>query len=316
MSSQRVPVDLPIPADSSFPFSSNLQEHVTHVGPDPVHYRPRGDGSTHQGSKLRPVGPAPGSFSDFQVDPTPRQHFNFTRAATGLFKPERRVGAAPSVFVSFRRILVDSWLNILLVFVPIMFVVRFTHGPTSEVFAFAFLALLPTAKIFGIAMEDLTLRVDRNTGRFIRFLAGNSIELISGIIATIQCQLEVLLASLVGSILINILLVLGVSREPSLRASGRYNGAGHMLMLGTVAALLPTVFAASFGATTTDDIDATRISILRISRAVSFGLLLCYGLYIVFQFRSHVAQFNAEHKTRGSKYAPDRALTTTCRGTR
>ncbi|KAJ7260813.1 hypothetical protein C8J57DRAFT_1233051 [Mycena rebaudengoi] len=45
----------------------------------------------------------------------------------------------------------------------------------------SFLALLPTAKLFGVAMEDLTLRVDDNTGSFIRVLAGNSLELISGV---------------------------------------------------------------------------------------------------------------------------------------
>jgi hypothetical protein len=45
----------------------------------------------------------------------------------------------------------------------------------------SFLALLPTAKLFGVAMENLTLRVDDNTGSFIRVLAGNSLELISGV---------------------------------------------------------------------------------------------------------------------------------------
>ncbi|KAJ7646735.1 hypothetical protein FB45DRAFT_1019037 [Roridomyces roridus] len=67
----------------------------------------------------------------------------------------------------------------------------------------------PPAKIFGRAMEDLSLRVEEHTGLFIRVLGGNSLELISRIIAIIQCQLEVLQASLVGSILINILLVMG-----------------------------------------------------------------------------------------------------------
>ncbi|KAJ7165483.1 calcium/proton exchanger [Mycena crocata] len=241
--------------------------------------------------------------------------FILRRAATRIFKPEKRVGRAPSVFRSLKTLL-GSWLNLLLVFIPITFVVHAVRGTkSSENFAFAFLALLPIAKIFGIAMEDLTLRVDRHTGTFIRVLAGNTIELISGIIAIIQCQLEVLQASLVGSILVNILLVLGTA----LIFAG-YNfsevvfditnakTASHMLMLGTVAALLPSIFAASFGGSTSSDLEETRTSILQISRAVSVAILLCYCLYLVFQFKSHspAHRVQSEIILHSTAYPPQR----------
>jgi len=123
--------------------------------------------------------------------------FSVRRVATSLFTPEMKIGQAPTVSSSLRMLIRAHWLNILFIFIPIMFVARFVQGNTSsEVFAFAFLALLPTAKIFGIAMEDLTLRVNRHT-------------------AIMQCQLEFLQASLTGSILINILLVLGSALERS-----------------------------------------------------------------------------------------------------
>ncbi|KAF8176261.1 hypothetical protein K438DRAFT_1770773 [Mycena galopus ATCC 62051] len=116
-----------------------------------------------------------------------------------------------------------------------MFVARFVQGNTgSEVFGFAFLALLPTAKIFGLAMEDLTLRVDPHLGRFIRVFAGNTIELISGF-------------SEFG---------FGWSNAQATIS---------LLMLGAVAAVVPSAFA---GVATAVNAEKQRTAILRISRAL------------------------------------------------
>ncbi|KAJ7123417.1 hypothetical protein C8R44DRAFT_875613 [Mycena epipterygia] len=235
-------------------------------------------------------------------------------APFSMFKPQKKVGAAPSILSSLRILLLASPLNVLLVFIPIMFCVRFIQGNTgSEVFAFAFLALLPTAKIFGPAMEDLTLRVDPHSGRFIRVLAGNTIELISGIIAIIQCQLGLLQASLVGSILINILLVLGVAffsggivySENGFAASPT-NLTSSLLMLGAIATLLPSIFTALLGDATGVDVEHARISILRISRGISLILLFCYIMFLLFMFWSHLSLFVEESGglLRSTKYSP------------
>ncbi|KIM84911.1 hypothetical protein PILCRDRAFT_375188 [Piloderma croceum F 1598] len=47
------------------------------------------------------------------------QTFSLRRAATTMFTPEKEVGPAPSVFRSIRAILTNSWLNLLLVFIPV-----------------------------------------------------------------------------------------------------------------------------------------------------------------------------------------------------
>ncbi|KAF7336954.1 Calcium/proton exchanger [Mycena venus] len=194
--------------------------------------------------------------------------------------------------------LARSWagLNILFPFIPMMFVARFAQGNTgNEVFAFSFLGLLSVAKIFGIAMEDLTLRVDRYTGRFIRVLAGNTVELISRVIAIRQCQLEFLQASLTGSILINILLVLGsafISGGVPYSSSGFGTNYAQMtmslLMLGAIVAMIPSAF---FGFGTVVDIQKQQIAILRISRGISIILLFGYSMLLFFQFRSHSRHF-------------------------
>ncbi|KAJ7664342.1 hypothetical protein DFH06DRAFT_322174 [Mycena polygramma] len=243
------------------------------------------------------------------------RRLNLERVATPLPMPERKRERSPSVASSLRALLFGTWLNLLLVFVPIMFAFRFVRASANgEVFAFAFLALLPTAKIFGLAMEDAALRFNRNNaGGFIRVLAGNAIELISGIVALIQCQLEVLQASLVGSILINILLVLGAAiffggikfSEQGFGASSSQMSI-QLMTLATVATLLPTMFAASYGGSTTEDLEQIRISIVRISRAVSVALLICYILFVFFHFYSHATIYGDDSgdRIRSTKYIP------------
>ncbi|KAJ7303145.1 hypothetical protein DFH08DRAFT_1089469 [Mycena albidolilacea] len=257
-----------------------------------------------------PMGPLPHAINEEH----PTCGISFVRAVTALFRSESGIDPRPTPIRTIRSLLTSSWLNLLLVFVPVMFVARFVQGnPSSKVFAFAFLGLLPCAKIFGLAMEDLSLRADENTGRFIRVLGGNSLELISGIIAIIQCQLEVLQASIVGSILINILLVMGCAffaggtkyQELGYGSSNAITF-GHILMLGTIAALLPTIFAASFGGGTGPDLEYTRVSIVKISRAVSVALLFCYSIFCFFQLYSHSSLFNRKSNdvTKSKKYEP------------
>jgi len=225
-----------------------------------------------------------------------------------LLTPEVQVGRAPDVFSSLRTLILATPLNVLLVFIPIMFVARFVQGNTgSEVFAFAFLALLPTAKIFGLAMEDLTLRVDPHLGRFIRVLAGNMIELISGVIGIVQCQLEVLQASLIGSILINILLVLGCAFlsggvEFSQSGFGAANAQAmiSLMMLGAIGAVVPSAFV---GVGTAVDVEKQRTAILRISRAISIYLLLCYMVFLMFQLYSHTALLRSD-RIKSTPYPP------------
>ncbi|KAF7337947.1 Calcium/proton exchanger [Mycena venus] len=191
--------------------------------------------------------------------------------------------------------------NYILICVPVTFLVRFTQGFNISVFATAFLGLLSTAKIFKLAMEDLTMRVTPHAGIVIQVFMGNIIELISGIIAIKGCKLGVLQASVVGSVLINILLVLGVackcfSGGTKFAEQGyspnHAHSTSHLLMLGTLATLLPSIFAPNGGGTT-GDTEKMRTAILWISRVFSLCLLLCYIIFGVYQFCSHTSAFEA-----------------------
>jgi Ca2+:H+ antiporter len=66
------------------------------------------------------------------------------------------------------------------------------------------------AKLLGFATEEIALRVGQTLGGLINATLGNAVELIVAIIALIKCELEVVQASLLGSILSNLLLVLGM----------------------------------------------------------------------------------------------------------
>ncbi|KAF7337948.1 Calcium/proton exchanger [Mycena venus] len=241
------------------------------------------------------------------------------------FKPHQPVGKAPGILKGLYILVLASRWNYFLICVPVTFLVRFGQGAASStVFLMAFLALLPTAKIFKLAMEDLTLRVSPHAGTVIRVLAGNTIEFISGIIAIRRCELEVLQASVIGSILSNILLVLGVACQISvttkfdhriLKAIQGLSGGikfaklgfspnhahttSHLLMLGVLATLLPSIFASSFGGSS-HDMEQTKISILQVSRAVSVCLLSCYLVFSVYQLYSHASTF--EDRMQSTRY--------------
>lgn len=85
---------------------------------------------------------------------------------------------------------------------------RHSIGPVP-IFVTSFLAIMPLAKLLGYGTEELALRVGQTLGGLINASLGNAVELIVAIIALFQCELTVVQTSLLGSILSNLLLVLG-----------------------------------------------------------------------------------------------------------
>jgi Ca2+:H+ antiporter len=102
-------------------------------------------------------------------------------------------------------------LDWLLVLVPVAIVLKIVGGPDLAIFATSALAILPLAGLIGRSTEQLALRTGPRIGGLINATFGNVTELIIAIFLIMDDKVEVVKASLTGSILGNLLLVMGIS---------------------------------------------------------------------------------------------------------
>src|SRR3982750_3487019 len=117
----------------------------------------------------------------------------------------------PSPATQLLRIVTGSWLNLLLVAAPISLWLRWQSGVSIWVFISAAVSLVPAAGLIGSATEHLARRSGPTMGGFLNATFGNAAELIIAIVALRAHHVEVVKASITGSIIGNLLLVFGAS---------------------------------------------------------------------------------------------------------
>lgn len=185
--------------------------------------------------------------------------------------------------------LCHSWVNVLLVFVPVGIAVKAAGLSPAIVFAMNAVAIIPLAGLLSHATESVASRLGDTIGALINVTFGNAVELIIFIIALVKNEIRIVQASLLGSILANLLLIMGMAfLLGGLRFQEQmYNStvtqmSACMLSLSVMSLLLPTAFHASFS-----DSDYADDQTLKVSRGTSVVLLLVYILYILFQLKSH-----------------------------
>eukprot|EP00775_Hariotina_reticulata_P009801 gene9801-9959_t len=128
-------------------------------------------------------------------------------AANGLSKwwnPKRDLDSS-------LHLLTSSWLNVLLITVPLAFAAELLHWSPTTTFLLSLGGLIPLALLLGEVTEDLAVRLGQTIGGLLNATFGNVVELILSIAALNQGLYDVVATSLLGSILSNLLLVLGMS---------------------------------------------------------------------------------------------------------
>jgi Ca2+:H+ antiporter len=186
-------------------------------------------------------------------------------------------------------------MNWLLLFVPVAIGVEvFAPEWHLVVFVTSSLAILPLAGWMGRATEQLAERLGEGVGGLLNATFGNAAELIIALAALRAGLDDVVKASIAGSIVGNILLVLGAAMLAGglRRPEQHFNPAGArsqatMLTLAAIALILPAAFEAAAG-TTTEGLG-------RLSVSISVVLLLVYLLYLVFALITHSALFAGSH---------------------
>src|SRR5207302_4778940 len=103
-----------------------------------------------------------------------------------------------------------NWAVLLVVFVPVSWILDAVLGPGVVVFAVAGVAVVPLAWFLGLATEELGKHAGPGVGGLLNATFGNATELIIAVFALSRGLTEVVKASLTGSIVGNLLLVLGL----------------------------------------------------------------------------------------------------------
>lgn len=188
----------------------------------------------------------------------------------------------------------ESVFMVLLVFVPISFAAHSLGWGALAVFITSALAIVPLAAWMGTATEELSVILGAAIGGLLNATFGNATELIIALIALKAGLVDVVQATIAGSIIGNLLLVLGLSmllgglRHPEQvfqQTAARVNASS--LNLAVIAILLPTAASLLSGG-------IAEPTMQRLSSAVAIVLILVYGLMLLFSMRTHTYLYNLE----------------------
>jgi Ca2+:H+ antiporter len=198
----------------------------------------------------------------------------------------------------------------LLIFLPIAVLVKLLGLPELALFITSALAIVPLAKILGTATEELASRVGSGIGGLLNATFGNATELIIAIVALNAGLTEVVKASITGSIIGNVLFVLGLAmflgglgrEKQSFNRTGASANASQFA-LAAVGLAVPALYVL---ATRNDNF----LTEEEISIGVAMILLLAYVAQLVFFLRTHAFLYSdsEEETMHGGRWTIPHAL--------
>jgi Ca2+:H+ antiporter len=190
-----------------------------------------------------------------------------------------------------------GWLGWLLLLVPAAVVLKATHQAPVAVFLVAAAAVIPLAGLLGRATEEVAARMGPTAGGLLNGTLGNAGELIIALLALRAGHIEVVQASVSGSIIGNLLLVFGLAifvgglrREKQTFSRVAAGTNVSMLFLAVVALVTPAVFnLVAYG-----ELHHQGGPVEKLALWTSLVLVAIYGLSFVMTFRTHRAWFKGE----------------------
>lgn len=197
-----------------------------------------------------------------------------------------------------------GWPTFLLPFIPLAILFEVVHASPLVIFAVSALGIVPTAALMGQATEHLAERSGPGIGGLLNVTFGNAPELIIALFALNAGLHEVVKASIIGSILGNILLVLGAAMVVGGMGRDRQffdrTAAGvqsSMLLLAAAALVMPAIFELVQGKGLPGPGDE-RINydgaVEHLSVGVAVILIVTYVLGLLFSLKTHRDLFNPQ----------------------
>ena len=178
-------------------------------------------------------------------------------------------------------------LSVLLIFIPLSLASEYLEWGAAATFIMAGLAIVPLAAFMGQATEEIAVVVGPNLGGLLNATFGNATELILALVALKEGLIGVVKATITGSIIGNLLLVVGFSmllggiryKEQEFQSVAARMNASSM-NLAVIAILLPT--AVQYTSTGIEEQTLQNLSI-----AVAIVLIVVYGLTLLFSMKTH-----------------------------
>jgi Ca2+:H+ antiporter len=194
-------------------------------------------------------------------------------------------------------------LNALLIFLPIAFIAELAHWSPVAIFITAALAVVPLSGLLGDGTEELAARTGPRIGALINATLGNAAELIITILAIRQGLLELVRASIVGSIIGNILLVLGASllfgglKHGIQKFSPSQAGLNAtLLVMAAVVLTVPSFFAFA--------IEPDKVKVELLSLLTAAVIIVIYVLSLIYSMRAPAG----DPLTREAAHTPHMSL--------
>src|ERR687896_944576 len=188
------------------------------------------------------------------------------------------------------------------VFIPAAIVLELVHAGPVVVFGAAALGVIPCAAVMGEATEAIAARTGPGIGGLLNVTFGNAPELIIAFFALLEGLQEVVKASIVGSIIGNILLVMGAAmvvggwnREKQTFSHTAATAQSGMLFLALAALVFPAIFQLIHGGAL-PAVGEERVDfgsdLEKLSLGVAIVLLVSYAAGLWFSLKTHRAVFN------------------------
>ncbi|KAF8402662.1 hypothetical protein HHK36_010751 [Tetracentron sinense] len=207
-------------------------------------------------------------------------------------------GCLRQFLTNLQEVILGTKLSVLFPAIPLAIVAQCYDFGRPWIFALSLLGLTPLAERVSFLTEQIAYYTGPTVGGLLNATCGNATELIIALFALYQKKIDVVKYSLLGSILSNLLLVLGTSLFcgglANLKKEQKYDRKqadvnSLLLLLGLLCYMLPLMFrfAASAGTLTADPI-------LQLSRTSSIVMLITYVAYLFFQLKTHRQLFEAQ----------------------
>ncbi|MCH2267808.1 MAG: calcium/proton exchanger [Candidatus Poseidoniales archaeon] len=194
----------------------------------------------------------------------------------------------------------QSKLNLMLLAIPATFYFAYVSGDQTAAFFASMVAIMPLAFLMGFATEEIALRTSDSIGGLLNATFGNAAELIIATFAiwaayqagagseTADVMVHIVQASLIGSILGNLLLVMGLAfvwggihHKVQTFNETQFVANSSLLLLAVITLVVPTVYHLTVGG------EEGNAGVANLSRAAALVLLGMYVLFLLFQLRTH-----------------------------
>ncbi|XP_030464374.2 vacuolar cation/proton exchanger 3-like isoform X1 [Syzygium oleosum] len=214
------------------------------------------------------------------------------------------------VLANLQEVILGTKLAILFPAIPLAVVADLYKFGRAWIFALSLLGLTPLAERVSFLTEQIAYFTGPTVGGLLNATCGNATELIIALFALHENKIHVVKYSLLGSVLSNLLLVLGSSLLcgglANIKKEQRYDRKqadvnSLLLLLGLLCHLLPLMFR--YGGSGGPGAASIAEYTLQLSRASSIVMLLAYVAYIVFQLKTHRQLFESpeEEEEDGEK---------------